>query len=76
MIALLRLTLIAVGEALGMRFTGRSAWVAVISSGTVAAAFVFIAVSTDGRVTGLEWAFVGLATVVTSSAAFMRTKLS
>jgi hypothetical protein len=75
-ITLLRLTLLAVGEALGMRFTGRSAWVAVTSSGIVAAAFVFVAVSTDGKVTGLEWAFVGLATVVTSAAAFMRTKLS
>jgi len=74
-IPLLRLVLLAVGEALGLRFTARSAWVASVASGIVAACLVFVAVSKDGTVTPREWAAVAVATVVTAGAGFARTKL-
>jgi hypothetical protein len=71
MLALVKLA--TAGEALGMRFTKRSSLTA-LCYGSAGAAPVLAAMSADGKITVQEWIAVGLAFVLTSAAAFTRTK--
>jgi hypothetical protein len=68
------LKLASAGEALGMRFTLRSC-VAAVGYGSAGAGPVLVAMSADGKLTGLDWFAVSLAFVFTAAAAFTRTKL-